>query len=120
MKYAIIKASGAQYRVSEGDELDLFHVAGKEAGDAIEFPEVLLVRDGDQLAVGQPTLTDASVHGSVVSQHRGDKIRVATYKAKSRHRRTIGHRDSLTRVKIERIVTQKPEKKAVAKGKMKE
>lgn len=110
MKYAVIKAAGAQYRVTEGDELDIFQIEGKE-GDKVEFKEVLLYEDGDKILVGQPLVEKAVVKALIVKNFRGEKIRVATYKAKSRYRRVKGHRDELTRVKIENINVVKKEKK---------
>lgn len=102
MKYAVIKAAGAQYRVTEGDELDIFQIDGKE-GDGVNFNEVLLYEDGDKILVGQPLVKGAAVKAIIVKNFRGEKIRVATYKAKSRYRRVKGHRDELTRIKIEDI-----------------
>ena len=102
MKYAIIKAGGIQYQVSEGQEIDIFHL-DKEKGDAIIFDSVLLVKDDDKVLVGQPAVNGAKVKGKVVAQILGDKIRIATYKAKSRYRKVKGHRDQLTRVLIEKI-----------------
>lgn len=102
--YVIIKAAGSQHRVGEGEEVNFFHLSGKEAGDRIEFDTVLLARHETRVHVGSPTIAGARVVGIVVDHHKGKKIRVATYKAKSRYRRVKGHRDQLTRVKIERIV----------------
>lgn len=105
--YAVIRASGAQYKVSKGDELDLFHLEGKKEGDTVEFSDVLLVNDEGKTLVGHPLVLGAVVNARVDQLLKGDKIRVATFKAKSRHRRTIGHRDQLTRVKIMDIMISK-------------
>lgn len=102
MKYAIIKAGGSQYRVSEGQEIDIFHL-DKEKDEAIVFDSVLLIKDDDKVLVGQPLVKGAKVGGKVIDQILGDKIRIATYKAKSRYRKVKGHRDQLTRVLIENI-----------------
>ena len=102
MKYVVIKAAGAQYRVTEGDELDIFQIEGKE-GDKVSFNEVLLYEEGDKVLVGQPLVKNAAVKAIIVKNFRGEKIRVATYKAKSRYRRVKGHRDELTRIKVENI-----------------
>jgi len=102
VKYAIIKAGGLQYQVCEGQEIDVFHLE-KEKGDAIIFDSVLLIKDDDKVLVGQPVVKDAKVKGKVIDQILGDKIRIATYKAKSRYRKVKGHRDQLTRVLIEKI-----------------
>lgn len=102
MKYAIIKAGGLQYQVWEGQEIDIFHLE-KEKGEVIIFDSVLLIKDDDKVLVGQPAVKDAKVKGKVTGQILGDKIRIATYKAKSRYRKVKGHRDHLTRVLIEKI-----------------
>lgn len=102
--YAVIHASGAQYTVSVGDEIDMFSLAGKKPGDPVEWTDVLLARMDGKLLVGRPAVPSALVKGVVVEQRKGEKIRVATYRAKSRYRRVKGHRDRLTRVKIEGIV----------------
>lgn len=115
MKYAIIQASGAQYKVSEGDELDLFHVDGKKEGDPVEFDKVLLISGDSGTIIGQPFISKATVSGKVIKLLRGEKIRVATYKAKSRHRKVMGHRDELTRVRIESIMLDKKQK-TVSRG----
>lgn len=107
MAYAVIRASGAQYRVSEGDELDLFHLEGKKEGDSVEFLDVLLVKNDKDVVVGTPVVSGAHVVGKVTKLLLGDKVRVATYTAKSRHRKVKGHRDQLTRVKIDRVVVGK-------------
>ncbi|MBI5356143.1 50S ribosomal protein L21 [Candidatus Collierbacteria bacterium] len=102
MKYAIIKAGGIQYQVSKGQGIDIFHL-DKVKDDEIVFDSVLLIKDEDKVIVGQPVVKGAKVKGKVVGQILGDKIRVATYKAKSRYRKVKGHRDQLTRVLIENI-----------------
>jgi large subunit ribosomal protein L21 len=102
VKYAIIKAGGLQYQVWEGKEIDIFHL-DKKKGDAIVFDSVLLIKDDDKVLVGQPTIKDAKVKGKVTDQILGDKIRIATYKAKSRYRKVKGHRDQYTRILIEKI-----------------
>jgi large subunit ribosomal protein L21 len=102
VKYAIIKAGGAQYQVSVGQEIDVFRL-DKEKDEEIVFDSVLLIKDNNKVLVGQPVVKGAKVKGKVVGQILGDKIRVATYKAKSRYRKVKGHRDQLTRVLIEDI-----------------
>lgn len=104
--YAIIKAAGSQHQVHEGEEVNFFHLSGKVVGERIEFPDVLLVRQPEGVVIGSPIIAGARVEGTVADHHKGKKIRVATYRAKSRYRRVKGHRDQLTRVKIERIVVR--------------
>jgi large subunit ribosomal protein L21 len=101
-RYAVIRAGGSQYLVREGDEIEVMRL-GKPEGEKLVFDQVLLVKDGDEVKVGGPTVEGAKVEAKVEKHLRGDKIRVATYKAKSRYRRVKGHRDELTKVKIEKI-----------------
>ena len=107
MSYAVIRTSGSQYKVWEGQEIDLFRLAGKKEGENVEFSDVLLVNRDGTVEVGQPLVSGAKVTGTVTKLLQGEKIRVATYKAKSRHRKVIGHRDQLTRVKIGSIVVKR-------------
>lgn len=116
MEYAVVKIGGSQYKLVEGDEIDVPKLKAA-VGDEKQFPQVLLWRNGDHIEVGQPLVTGVIVTGKVVSQLRGDKIRVATYKAKSRYRKVKGHRDYLTRVKIEAIVSQDSPKQQIAQDK---
>lgn len=102
VKYAIIKAGGAQYQVSVGQEIDIFRLDNKK-GESVTFDDVLLIKDEDKVLVGQPLVKGAKVKGKVMDQILGDKIRIATYKAKSRYRKVKGHRDQYTRVLIEKI-----------------
>lgn len=104
--YAVIKAGGGQYKVSEGEELDLFRLEGKKEGDSVEFDEVLLIKNDKGVVVGTPFISGAKAIGKVIKLLQGEKVRVATYKAKSRHRKVIGHRDQLTRVKFDAIVVK--------------
>jgi len=102
MKYAIIRTGGKQYQVSEAEELLVEKINSKE-GVSVEFDSVLLLVDGEKVAIGQPTIKGARVKAKIVGQVKGPKIRVAKFKAKSRYRRVRGHRQRLTRIKIEKI-----------------
>lgn len=111
MNYAIISNGGKQYKVSKGTVLELDKVDA-EAGKEIELDQVLLTADGDSVAVGTPFLQNVSVTAKVLDHTQGDKIRVSQFKAKARHRRTIGFRAQLTKVEI--IGLGKKEKTAQA------
>jgi large subunit ribosomal protein L21 len=100
--YAVIMSGGKQYRVSEGDvvrveELDV------EAGDKVEFKEVLLVKTDDNTLIGTPSVAGATVTGVVEKQGQADKILVFKYKKKKQYRRTVGHRQHYSAVLIEKI-----------------
>ena len=99
-KYAVIKAGSKQYLVTEGQVLDIEKVDGKK-GDKIFFDKVFLIKD-KKLSIGKPQLK-AKVKAEIVEQFKDKKIRVATYKAKSRYRRVKGHRQQKTKVKILKI-----------------
>lgn len=107
--YAVIKTGGKQYRVSEGDLLEIDKIE-KKPGEKFEFDQVLLSVDGDKVQIGQPNLSGVKVVGEVTEQIKGEKIRVARFKAKVRYRRVKGFRAKLTRVKIEKIATTETEK----------
>ncbi|MBD3250567.1 MAG: 50S ribosomal protein L21 [Candidatus Pacebacteria bacterium] len=98
-KYAIIRLSGKQFMVNEGDEFIVDRLAQDEGKD-FTTDEVLLVKDGKDVKVGQPLVKDAQVKIQVVSHQRSAKLRVAKYKAKSRYRRVKGHRQPQSVVKI--------------------
>ena len=103
MKYAVVKIGGSQYKVSEGEMITVDRLSGKE-GSSIVFSEVLLLVDDDKVKIGRPLVKDGQVKGEIVSQTKGKKIRVATFKAKARYRRVRGFRSLLTRVKILSII----------------
>jgi large subunit ribosomal protein L21 len=102
MTYAIIKFSGKQYRVTENEIIELEHLVGKTK-DKLVFDEVLLASSGDKLLVGQPTVVKMKVEGEVLSHVRGEKVRVAKFRAKSRYRKVQGAKQPRTQVKITKI-----------------
>jgi len=114
MKYAVVKIGGSQYKVAEGDEIEVERIEKWELrsgnweevkkGTKIEIKDVLLVVDKDKVNIGQPFVKGARVKAEILDQVKGKKIRIATYRAKSRYRRVKGHRKLLTRLKIEKIV----------------
>lgn len=111
MKYAVVKTGGKQYRVSEGDVILIDRIEGKE-NDALTFPEVLLYTADGAITVGTPFIPTVTVSGTILGALKGEKIRVATFKAKARSRKVRGYRHSLTQVKIDTIsLGAKAEKK---------
>ena len=99
--YAVVRTGGKQYRVREGDTLDVEHLDA-DADATVSLRPVMLVDDGE-VTVAPDALASVSVDATVVEHHRGKKIRVFTYRNKTGYRRTKGHRQSLTRIRIERI-----------------
>ncbi len=102
--YAIVKISGKQYKVSEGDVLSVDKLPNN-VGEKIDLADVLLVAEGDKVKVGQPLVPGAKVSAKVLEQYKGDKIRVARFKAKARYRKVMGFRALLTKLQIEKIAT---------------
>lgn len=109
--YAIIETGGKQYKVREGETVDVELLSG-EAGDTIELNQVLLVAGHDRTQVGTPTVDGAVVRATVVDEVKGDKIVVFKYKPKNRYRRKTGHRQKYTRLQIDRIIVPGMEEQA--------
>ena len=97
--YAVVATGGKQYRVQEGDTLRIEKIAG-DVGAKVAFDRVLMVADGDDVKIGKPVLENAVVNGTIVEQGKGRKILVFKYKRRKRYRRTQGHRQLFTAVKI--------------------
>ena len=102
--YAVVSSGGKQYRVEAGNELILERVPG-DAGASITFDRVLLVGDGEAVTVGTPTVDGATVSGTVLGEALGPKLIVFKFKQKATYRRKNGHRQHLTRVRIDEINT---------------
>jgi len=122
--YAVISSGGKQHRVEAGSELVVERLSG-DAGATITFDRVLLVGDGEAVTVGTPTVQGASVSGTVLGEVLGPKLIIFKFKQKATYRRKNGHRQHLTRVRIDEISTngksnkpkaEKPEPKAEAKA----
>ena len=101
-KFAIIKIAGTQLKVFEGKEYDINKIEGNK-GDKVEIPDVLLVVDGDDIKMGDPLVKDSKVVLEITSQKKDAKIDVLKYKAKSRYRKSIGHRALISRVLVKEI-----------------
>lgn len=97
--YAVIKSGGKQYRVQEGQTLKLekLEVA---TGDSLDFDQVLLVADDDDVKVGAPLVDGAKVTAEVISHGRGEKIRIIKFRRRKHSMRRQGHRQWFTEVKI--------------------
>ncbi len=102
-EYAIIRAGGKQYRVQPGDTIRVERIASP-VGEKVTLDEVLLVADGGEVRFGNPQVAGAKVLGVVVEQDRDQKIRVLKYKKRKHYRRTRGHRQHYTAVRIDSIV----------------
>ncbi len=100
--YAIIRTGGKQYRVQPGDVVHVERLAA-DPGSTVTLEEVLLVAGEGEPRVGQPRLEGVSVVGTVVGQERDSKVRVFKYKKRKHYRRTRGHRQSFTAVRIDAV-----------------
>jgi large subunit ribosomal protein L21 len=102
MKYAIVRTGGKQYKVSEGDILEVDNL-NVEKDAKLVLDDVLLVVSDNSVKIGKPNVTGQKVSAIVLDNIRGEKIRVSKYKSKVRFRRTTGFRASLSKIKIESI-----------------
>jgi large subunit ribosomal protein L21 len=101
MAYAIIRSGGKQFRVAEGETVRLPSL-NEEAGKTVEF-DVLVLGGDNETRVGSPIVDGARVAGTVVEHGRGDKIIVFKMKRRKQYKRTQGHRQNYTAVKIDSI-----------------
>jgi large subunit ribosomal protein L21 len=103
MAYAIIRTGGKQFRVSPGDVIRIPNLADKKEGDTIEFEEVLVAGSDDGVRIGAPTIAGARVTATVLKNGRGPKIIVFKFKRRKHYKRTKGHRQDFTAVKIDSV-----------------
>jgi large subunit ribosomal protein L21 len=102
MAYAIIRTGGRQFRVAEGDTIDV-DLLEVEPGKTATFGDVLLFANGKEMSHGNPLVSGAKVTAEVVEQRKDKKVVAFKYKRRKGYHRTVGHRRKLTRVKIKRI-----------------
>ncbi len=101
--YAVIESGGKQYRISEGDVINV-ETLPNAVGDEVTIGRVLLISDESGVKVGQPLVKDAEVLTRVEAIEKARKILVWKYRPKQRYRRRRGHRQTYTRLRIEKIV----------------
>jgi len=100
MKYAVVKISGHQYKVEEGQEFLVDKLPDPKKIEA----EVLMIVDGDKVEIGTPILNEAKISFKVLADmEKGDKLHVRTYKSKSRYRKHKGFRHQYTRLQVVKI-----------------
>jgi large subunit ribosomal protein L21 len=97
---AVFRSGSKQYRVQEGDVIDVELLESAEKGKQIEFKEVLYTVNGNDIKVGAPLISKASVAGIVLETIRGPKVIAYKYKKRKNYRRKVGHRQNYNRVKI--------------------
>jgi len=100
--YALVKTGGKQYRVSKDDTILVERLSAEE-GEQIILNDIVMLGDGDKVTIGTPLVDGAGVSATVVRQTRGPKIIIFRRKRRKNHRRTQGHRQDLTLLKINDI-----------------
>ena len=101
--YALVEIKGKQYRAEKGSVIEVDHLQNA-AGDTIEFDSVLMLRDDKGASFGTPYVKGALVKAVVEDHIKDDKIVVFKYKRRKRYRRTRGHRQQMSRLRVEEIV----------------
>jgi len=97
--YAVIVSGGKQHRVSEGETLKVEKLVA-EAGSTVEFDQVLLVANGEEVKIGAPVVDGAKVSAEVVAHGRGKKVRIIKFRRRKHHMKQMGHRQWFTEIKI--------------------
>ncbi len=100
---AVIKTGGKQYVIKKDDIIEIELIKDLKENDPVIFKEVLLTKKGDRVVVGTPYVDKAEVQATVMKEIRGPKINILKFKAKSRYRRRVGHRQNYLRVKIDKV-----------------
>jgi large subunit ribosomal protein L21 len=103
--YAIVKTGGKQYKVAVGDVVEVEKLVG-DAGAAVNLPALLVV-DGTDVTTDAKALAGVTVTGEVVAQTKGPKLNMMSYKNKTGYKRRMGHRQSLTQIRVTGIGTAK-------------
>lgn len=97
--YAVIRTGGKQYRVAQGDTLRLETLAGN-AGDAVEFDQVLMVGEGADVKVGTPYVDGSKVTATIRSHGRGKKVEIIKFRRRKHHMKRQGHRQWFTELEV--------------------
>ncbi|MEK6680495.1 MAG: 50S ribosomal protein L21 [Nitrospirota bacterium] len=100
--YAVVETGGKQYKVSQGDVISVERLSGK-AGEKVALEKILMINDGNKTVIGNPVVKSAKVVGEIVKEGRGEKIIVFKMKRRKNYRRTRGHRQTYTSLKITEI-----------------
>lgn len=100
--YAIFKTGGKQYRAAPGQQITIEKVEGDRGGEVV-FDQVLLVGGDNGVQVGTPIVAGAKVRATVVEQTRDNKVLIHKYRRRKNSRKTMGHRQSITRVRVTAI-----------------
>ena len=97
--YAVIKTGGKQHRVAQGDTLKVEKLEAGE-GDSVEFDQVLMVGEGEDVKIGTPYVEGSRVTATVKSHGRGDKVEIIKFRRRKHHMKRAGHRQDYTELEI--------------------
>ncbi len=100
--YAVVKTGGKEYRISQGDLIRVEKMEGK-VGDQVTMKDILMVSHEGQVQVGNPLLANAVITGEIVQQVRGKKVLIYKMKRRKNYRRTKGHRQTYTYIRVNEI-----------------
>ena len=100
--YAVIATGGKQYRVAQGDVIQIEKLDAEE-GASIDFDNVLMVGEGEDVKIGAPYVEGSKVTATVTSQMRGEKIEIMKFRRRKHHQKKTGHRQYLTQIEIKEI-----------------
>ena len=100
--YAVMNTGGKQYKVAPGDIVRVETLEGQK-GDMVEIKDVYMIVDGDTISVGKPMLATAKITAEVVEQGRGEKLLIFKHRRRKGYRRTNGHRQNYTAIKVKEI-----------------
>lgn len=104
MEYAIVKTGGKQYKVSKGTVLEVDRLDTQEKD--VVLSEVLLVASEGKIKIGKPILSNVKIKAKLLENKKGDKIRVAKFKAKAKYRRVMGFRPQVSVLEINEIISE--------------
>lgn len=100
---AIFKLGAHQFQCEKGDVLKVSKI-DREVGDKLEIKEILMLKDKDEVIVGKPLVENASIEAEIVGAGKDDKVLIYKYKRRTKSRRTQGHRQDFTKIKINKII----------------
>jgi large subunit ribosomal protein L21 len=100
--YAVMKTGGKEYRISQGDLIRVEKMEGK-VGDQVTMKDILMVSHEDKVQLGNPLLANAVITGEIVQQGKGKKVLTYKMKRRKNYRRTKGHRQTYTYIRVNEI-----------------
>ncbi|HHL18782.1 MAG TPA: 50S ribosomal protein L21 [Thiothrix sp.] len=100
--YAVITTGGKQYRVAEGDVIEVEKLSS-DVGADVNFEDILMTRNGEDVKIGMPYVEGCSVTATVKEQKRGKKIEIIKFRRRKHHQKRTGHRQYLTTLEITKI-----------------